>query len=314
MTRLRVVLIAGPTASGKSLAAARVAAALGGIVVNADAMQVYRDLHIVTAQPEPDDLALAPHHLFGHVDGAERYSVGRWLVDVGLVLKTAARRGQPVVFAGGTGLYFKALCEGLAEMPAVPAQIERRWRRVLKEDGPWALHGVLMARDPDAADGIDTNDGQRIVRALAVYEATGKSIRKWQSAATKPLVRPADVLAKAALMPPREDLYDRIERRFDAMLARGALDEVAVLLARRLDPDLPVMKAIGVPELARHLTGAVSIEDAIAKAKTASRRYAKRQMTWIRGQMTDWPVHAAPDELIQAFDRAGGDWVIGDAP
>jgi tRNA dimethylallyltransferase len=298
----QVILIAGPTASGKSLAAARIAAQRGGVVVNADAMQVYRDLSIITARPGAEELALAPHHLFGHVDGGERYSVGRWLRDVAPVLKAASARAQLVVIAGGTGLYFKALCEGLSEMPEVPAQIVRRWRAALKEDGPWALHAVLMARDAEVADTIEPGDGQRIVRALAIHDATGKSIRQWQEQAMPPLVPAGSIVARAALMPPREALYDRIEQRFDTMIGQGALDEVSALIARNLDPDLSVMKAIGVPELAAHLAGEMTIAEAIEKAKTASRRYAKRQMTWIRGQMADWPVYSCPAELAAKLE------------
>lgn len=298
---LRVVLIAGPTASGKSLAAATCAARLDGIVVNADAMQVYRDLLLVTARPGAPEFELAPHHLFGHVDGAERYSVGRWLEDVAPILMAAGRRNQPVVVAGGTGLYFRSLLEGLSELPDVPGRIVQKWRRSLKEDGPWALHAVLMSRDPEAADSIDANDGQRIVRALAVREATGKSIRHWQAKAARPLVKPGEIIAKAALIPRRDVLYERIERRFDEMIRQGAVEEVAALLERHLDPDLPVMKAIGVPELAAHLAGELSLEEAVVKAKTASRRYAKRQMTWIRGQMADWPGYDSPDDLVDAL-------------
>ena len=285
----QVVLIAGPTASGKSEAAIHAAEERGGVVVNADAMQVYRDLRVITARPNDDDEMRAVHHLFGHVDAAERYSVGRWLSDVAPVLKAAARRGQPVVFVGGTGLYFKALTEGLSEMPEVPRAIAGRWQRALKDEGPWALHAVLMAQDPEMADLLEPSDGQRIVRALSIKQATGKSIRHFQAAAGKPLLAPGDIVQRMVLMPERAVLYERINRRFDAMISAGAMEEVEALVARHLDPDLPAMKAIGVPEIAEAIAGTVSMEDAIEKAKTNSRRYAKRQMTWIRSQMADWP-------------------------
>jgi tRNA dimethylallyltransferase len=285
----QVVLIAGPTASGKSEAAIRVAEDLGGIIVNADAMQVYRDLRVITARPDLQDEQRVVHHLFGHVDAAERCSVGRWLADVAPVFQAAARRSQPVVFVGGTGLYFKALCEGLSDMPEVPHAITGRWQRALKQDGPWALYAVLMARDPEAADMLEPSDGQRIVRALSVKEATGRSIRHFQATAARPLVGADSRVLRVALLPEREVLYQRIDARFDAMVAGGAVDEVEALLARKLDPDLPAMKAIGVPEIAMALCSEISLQEAIEKAKTNSRRYAKRQMTWIRGQMADWP-------------------------
>ena len=287
----RVVLIAGPTASGKSQAAIGIAEQLGGVVINADAMQVYRDLKIVTARPCPEDEARVPHHLFGHVDADQRYSVGQWLSDIQPVLKAAARRGQAAVVVGGTGLYFKALCEGLSEVPEVPASVSGRWQRMLKEEGPWALHAVLMARDAQGADALDPNDGHRIVRALCVHEVTGKSIRQLNENQSQPLISKSDVLFKAILMPEREELYQRIEQRFDDMIGTGALEEVKALVARQLEPGLPVMKAIGVPELSAHLAGGITLEDAAEKAKTHSRRYAKRQMTWARGQMADWTVY-----------------------
>ncbi|MGI9464076.1 MAG: tRNA (adenosine(37)-N6)-dimethylallyltransferase MiaA [Aestuariivirgaceae bacterium] len=283
-----VILIAGPTASGKSQAAIALAGKLGGIVVNADAMQVYRDLSILTARPGRQDEQQVPHHLFGHVDGRERYSVGRWLEDLEPILKDAAMQGKMAIIVGGTGLYFKALCEGLSAIPEIPRQISSHWLRRLKEQGPCDLHAVLMAEDAEAANTIEPGDGQRIVRALAVRQATGKSIRHFQSSTAEPLVLPQQILMRTALLPDRTQLYQRIDERFEAMAEHGALDEVAALLARRLDPDLPVMKAIGVPELAGHLAGGLTLADAMDKAKTNSRRYAKRQMTWIRGQMADW--------------------------
>ncbi len=290
--RQRVVLIAGPTASGKSHAAIRMAEEMGGVVVNADSMQVYRDLRVISARPDAADQARVPHHLFGHVDAAERYSVGRWLDDVEPLLQASAERGLPVVVAGGTGLYFKALTEGLADMPDVPRQVSARWQRALKEDGSWALHAVLAARDPAAADALEPGDGQRIIRALAVHEVSGRPISQLQSAAGRPLVGAADIVRRLVIMPRREELYQRIDARFEAMIDAGALDEVRALVARRLDADLPAMKAIGVPELARYLAGELTLADAVETAKMKSRRYAKRQMTWIRGQMADWDVRA----------------------
>jgi tRNA dimethylallyltransferase len=292
----RVVLIAGPTASGKSGAAVAIAEKLGGMIINADAMQVYKDLNIISARPGPDDEARATHHLFGHVDAAERYSVGRWLEDVEPVLQSAARHGQPAIVVGGTGLYFKALLEGLSAIPDIPSQITSHWNRQLKENGPWALHSVLMAQDIETADELDTNDGQRIVRALSVRQATGKSIRQFSN--SQPLLKDTDVALRAVLLPDRDQLYARIEDRFDNMIKAGALTEVEALTARNLPGDLPAMRAIGIPELAAHLRGEQSLDDAIEKAKTNSRRYAKRQMTWIRGQMADWTLFTEPDNLV----------------
>lgn len=292
----RVVLIAGPTASGKSGAAVAIAEKLGGIVINADAIQVYKDLNIISARPGPDDAARAPHHLFGHVDAAERYSVGRWLADVEPVLTAAARRSQPAIVVGGTGLYFKALLEGLSNVPDIPPQITSRWNRLLKEEGPWAIHAVLMAQDPESADELDPNDGQRIIRALAVKQATGKSIRLFTN--STPLVTQKQLVARAVLLPDRAELYSRIDIRFDSMMGTGALNEVKTLIARKLPDDLPAMRAIGVPELAAHLRGEQSLNEAIEKAKTNSRRYAKRQMTWIRGQMANWTLFTEPEDLI----------------
>ena len=292
----RVALIAGPTASGKSGAAAEIAEKLGGIIVNADAMQVYKDLNIISARPGPDDEARAPHHLFGHVDAAERFSVGRWLEDVEPVLAAAAKRGQPIIITGGTGLYFKALLEGLSVIPDISPQITGHWNQQLKEHGPWALHSVLMAQDTDTADELEPNDGQRIVRALSVRQATGKSIRQFTN--SEPLLKDADVTLRAILLPDRDKLYSRIESRFDHMIKAGALMEVETLVVRNLPDDLPAMRAIGVPELAAHLHGEQTLDEAVEKAKTNSRRYAKRQMTWIRGQMADWTMFTEPDDLI----------------
>ena len=293
-----VVLIAGPTASGKSQAAIAIAERLNGIIVNADAMQVYRDLQILTARPAEDDLARAPHKLFGHVDAEESYSVGRWLSDVESILAEASAAGQLTIFVGGTGLYFKALSEGLSDIPSVPQAITARWKKILKEDGPWALHAVLMARDSETADATDPGDGQRIVRALAVREATGKSIRHFQSRGAKPLISADEVALRAVLMPDRANLYERIDARFEKMVSAGAVHEVKTLLDRNLDTSLPAMKAIGVPELAQYLAGELSLAAAIESAKTHSRRYAKRQMTWIRGQMPDWEQFTEPKPLI----------------
>ena len=291
----RIALIAGPTASGKSGAAIALAERLGGVVVNADAMQVYSDLCTVTARPGHGETGHVPHYLFGHVDAAKRYSVARWLNEVARILQT---RECPVFITGGTGLYFKALMEGLSDIPEPPENTVAYWRRQADQLSGEDLFDTLCARDPLAAETLEPGDTQRIIRAISVKQATGKSIREFQEDESEPLVSEEDVLFRGILLPERELLYQRIEHRFDQMMLAGALHEVRSLLKRNLDNTLPVMKAIGVRELAEHIAGRLSLENAIAKAKTSSRRYAKRQSTWIRGQMADWPVFDEPDALI----------------
>lgn len=281
------VLIAGPTASGKSDLALRVCDLLGGAVVNADSMQVYKDLEILTARPGRSDLAAAPHHLFGHVDGASPYSVGHWLEETRLVAdKLWADETVPVV-VGGTGLYFKALTEGLAEMPEIAPATRERWRYRLIEDGAAALHRMLRKIDPEAALDLRPTDGQRIARALEIMEETGRSIRDWQNEALAKSSFAGKTVVGIVLQLDRAILRQRIGLRFDQMMRRGALSEVETLLARRLDPDRTVMKAIGVPQLQSCLNGTVKLEDAVERAKIDSGRYAKRQDTWFRNQMAD---------------------------
>jgi tRNA dimethylallyltransferase len=292
----RAVLIAGPTASGKSalaldLAEKLVRAGRPAAIVNADSMQVYSGLHILTARPDAGEMARAPHHLYGHVPPSERYSVGRWLDDVRGVLAGLEAAGHLPVLVGGTGLYFSALTQGLAALPDIPAAVREHWRTEMAAQGPAALHRLLEERDAGAAATIRPGDRQRIVRALEVKEATGRSILAWQQGQggepEPPLIEPA-MARRLVVEPDRAALYERIERRFDAMVEAGALDEVAALLELDLDPDLPVMKAIGVKAFADFLGKRISLEEAIVRAKTESRQYAKRQMTWLRNQMDGW--------------------------
>lgn len=291
-----VILIAGPTASGKSAAALTLAEEIGAEIVNADALQVYRDLQILSARPSPADELRGAHHLFGHIDGAVRYSVGGWAKDVAATLAAVRARGKPAVVVGGTGLYFRALTEGLSDAPDIPADIRRDAEARLAAIGLDAFRAEVLAADPAMAR-LKPADRQRHLRAWEVWRATGRPLSKIQQAAGTPIA-PA-IAAKVIIEPPRADLYRVIDTRFDAMLAKGAMDEARALRARNLDPMLPVMKAVGVAELLLHLGGALSLDEAVHGAKQSSRRFAKRQMTWFRNQTPDWPRTSAPAEAVE---------------
>jgi tRNA dimethylallyltransferase len=278
-----ITLIAGPTASGKSALALDLAARRGGHIVNADSMQVYDGLRILTARPDADEMAMAPHHLYGHVPPAIAYSTGAWVRDV-LALLERLPADAPLIFVGGTGLYFRALTEGLSPMPDVPDAIRSDLRARLAAEGAPALHADLAMRDSEGAAALDPGDGQRIVRALEVLEASGRPLADWQAQAAEPVLSAEAVTERWRVMPDRASLYARIEARFDTMIAAGALDEVRSLRALGLASDLPAMKAIGVRELGAVLDGTLDEDAAIARAKTATRQYAKRQMTWFRNQ------------------------------
>ncbi len=277
------ILIAGPTASGKSALALNLARQSGGVIVNADSMQVYSGLRLLTARPDANDEVKAPHLLYGHVDPGESYSTGRYMRDVEAQERRGAFAGRPAVFVGGTGLYFRALIQGLSEIPEVPASIRQKWRAAAVEEGAAALHRLLGERDPQAAAAIHAADAQRIVRALEVLEASGRQISEWQKAAGQPVVDGASARL-LVVEPDREELARRISRRFDAMLENGVLDEARALGARGLDPALPAMKAIGLRELIAADRGEIALAEAIEQAKIATRQYAKRQMTWFRNQ------------------------------
>ncbi|MBH9994554.1 MULTISPECIES: tRNA (adenosine(37)-N6)-dimethylallyltransferase MiaA [Bartonella] len=285
MKKRTITLIAGPTASGKSDFALKLAEKSGASIVNADSMQVYSVLQIITARPDNDDMMRVPHYLYGYVSPEKPYSTGQWLKDASDIIKSVE---GPLIFVGGTGLYFKTLLEGMAEIPDIPANIREKWREELKKKGASALYNILKDIDGPVARRLSDHDGQRIIRALEVYEATGKPLGYWQSQKTKPVLEGEDV-TKLLLMPDRNLVYRRIEDRFDKMVDNGALDEVRSLIKLGLDPSMPAMKAIGVPEFNRVLRDEDSIETAIVKAKTGTRRYAKRQMTWFRHQLaSDW--------------------------
>lgn len=293
------ILIAGPTASGKSALAIRLARHLRGIVVNCDSMQVYADLRIITARPSLAEEKLVPHRLFGHVDAACNSSAGLWLNDVQTLFSEIDELHLLPIFVGGTGLYFKALTQGLSAMPAVPAAVRDQVRAMAEDKPSPVLHALLSSRDPATAARLRPSDRQRIIRALEVFEASGRPLAEWQEGTRDtPLLDIADCVA-VFLSPDRDKLRARIDERFEIMLAEGALDEVAALARRGLDPALPAMRAHGVPWLLAHLRGEISLTEAAREGKADTRRYAKRQFTWFRHQMPGWRWHA-PEEAEEA--------------
>jgi tRNA dimethylallyltransferase len=282
-----VILIAGPTASGKSALALTLAEKLGGEVINADSMQVYRDLRIITARPAPDEERRVPHRLYGHVDAAEYYSTGRWCGDAAAALEAARAAGRPAIVTGGTGLYFNALIRGLAAVPPIPESIRQDLRARLASEGAPALHAELATRDPEGAARLRPNDRSRVTRALEVMLATGRSLYDWHGD-NKPAIVDLAGAAKVFLMPEREALLKRIDARFDTMMTSGALDEVRALAARGLDPSLPAMKAHGVPWLIRYLKDEIALAEAVEGGKRDTRQYTKRQGTWFRNQLPEF--------------------------
>jgi tRNA dimethylallyltransferase len=298
----RTLLIAGPTASGKSALALTLAERLGGVIVNADSMQVYRDLRTITARPTVDDEARVPHRLYGHVDAAENYSVGRWCADAQAALAAIERAGQLPILVGGTGLYFKALTQGLSVVPPTPPEIRTAVRARCDRDGVAALHAELARRDPAMAERVRPGDRMRIARALEVIEATGRSLADWHGDGMPAILDPESAV-KVFLAVDRAELHRRIDSRFDAMLAAGALDEVRALDARRLDPMLPAMKAHGVPWLRRNLAGEIGLDEAAEGGKRDTRRYTKRQVTWFRHQMPGWN-WLGPETALAEIERS----------
>jgi tRNA dimethylallyltransferase len=298
----RAVLIAGATASGKSALALALAEAIGGTVINADSMQVYRDLRIITARPSPAEEARVPHRLYGHVDAAENYSTGRWCLDVAAAMAEVHGAGRLPILVGGTGLYFKTLTRGLARIPPIPPALRACLRRRLSQEGATALYAELAARDPLSARRLMPGDRVRILRALEVVLATGRSLAQWQHEGA-PVALDAGKALRIFLEVERSALYARIAARFDAMLAAGALEEVRALLARGLDPALPVMKAHGVPWLIRHLRGEIELAEAAEGARRDTRRYTKRQATWFRHQLSDW-TWMTPERALAEVRRA----------
>jgi tRNA dimethylallyltransferase len=283
----KAVLIAGPTASGKSALALALAQKTGGVVINADSMQVYQDLRVITARPTRQEEALLSHRLYGHVDAAVNFSAGSWLADAARVLSETRGQNRLPIFVGGSGLYFKALTRGLSAVPPIPAELREGVRARLERDGVEALHAELARRDPASAERLKPRDRTRIARALEVVESTGRSLTDWHREGLPPLL-PGGEFSALFLSPDRDQLYARIDARFDAMLKAGALEEVAGLAARKLDPLLPAMKAHGVPALIRHLNGELTLDEAAAIGRADTRHYAKRQFTWFRHQLPEF--------------------------
>jgi tRNA dimethylallyltransferase len=297
------VLIAGPTASGKSALATKLARDYGGAVINTDALQVYRELRVLSARPDASDEAQAPHYLYGFVSAFEPFSVGHWLEAAKAALADVRAKGLLPIFAGGTGLYFAALLQGLSPVPEIHASIRVEARQKLSELGNERFHIELTARDPVMGARLNPGDSQRIVRAWEVIEATGQSLAEWQALKGVPAL--TGDLARFVLKPNRDWLVERIARRFRMMVEQGGLDEVRALRDGGLAGDAPAARALGVPQLTAHLDGRVSLEQAIEQATIETRRYAKRQMTWFRHQMPDWSVIERSDvgEMAVIIER-----------
>ncbi len=292
----RALLLAGPTASGKSAAALTLAREFGATIVNADSIQVYADLRILTARPTRAEEGQAPHRLFGEIDGAVNFSVGRWARRAGEIL--AEISDSPIIFVGGTGLYFRALTGGLSDMPAVSEAARARVRAEAEGRPTPDLHAELAAADPETSARLRPTDRQRVLRALEVFLATGRPLASFQGAREKPALKPGQ-RGGLFLAPDRATLYQRIDARFDAMIAEGALGEVERLAERKLDPALPVTRAHGVPHLIAHLEGRLSLAEAAERGKLDTRHYAKRQFTWARHQLAgfEW---VAPEQAVEA--------------
>jgi tRNA dimethylallyltransferase len=292
-----LIVVAGPTASGKSALALRLGEAERGVIINADSMQLYRDLPILTARPTAEDQARAPHRLYGILDAAVPASAGRWLELAGVAIAEAAAERRPAIVVGGTGLYLHALLRGLAPVPDILADIRAAARARLAALGAPAFHAELADLDPVMAARLRPTDRQRLLRAYEVIVGTGRSLAAWQTMPPRRVSLPARRVG-LALMPPRAALYERIERRLAAMIEGGGLAELKALHERSLPADLPLLRAMAVPELLAHLAGRVDLDTALARAVTQTRRYAKRQLTWLRHRLPELrPVAEFGDQL-----------------
>ncbi len=280
-------LIAGPTAGGKSALALQLAEEIGGEIINADSLQLYSDLRILTARPRVEDVARVPHHLYGVADAGEAWSVGRWLRAATAIITEITERGRPVVIVGGTGLYFRALTEGLAEIPPVPAKVRSETQEAYETMGETGFRRQLAQVDPVAAGRISAGDRQRLTRAFEVFAATARPLSDWQS--DKHSALPAEIWRGQVIDLARDQLVARCEARLMNMVTAGVLQEVAAIVTRRLPAQLPAMKALGLAPFAAHLNGDLSLNAALNQANIDTRRYAKRQATWFRNQTPDWP-------------------------
>jgi len=304
MTSKRAILIAGPTASGKSSIAVQVAGALEGVVINADSMQVYGDLEILTARPGPAELEAVPHALYGVRSGAEVFSVADWLSLAKREADKAWKTGKVPVFTGGTGLYFKALLGGLVDVPEIPESIRDKLQERLDQAGPELLYKELEAKDPKTAQRLKPRDRQRIIRALEVIEATGKPLSRWLEEENENPFRGVEFL-KFCLLAEPGDLNRKIRTRFDNMIEKGALKEAGDFAAQRIDLARPITKALGLRPLLRHLKGEIPLAEAIDLAVIETRQYAKRQRTWFRNQFTDWAfIEATPGAVEKILSLA----------
>ena len=298
----RAILIAGPTASGKSALALRLAQEAGGSIINADSMQVYRELRVLTARPSVEDEARVPHLLYGHVPAAEAYSAGRYAREAAAAIAEVRRAGRRPVIVGGTGLYFRALLQGLSPIPEVPADVRAHWRTQAQRLAPEALHAILATRDPEMAARLRPTDPQRVTRALEVLEGTGRSLAYWQHQPGEPVLAEHDTI-RLVVMPERDELSRRCDARFAQMMEQGAMDEVGILARLNLEPGLPAMRALGVAPLLQLLAGELTKQAAIETASAETRQYAKRQLTWLRSNMRSWrSLNTQEMESIGAFN------------
>lgn len=288
---LTPILIAGATASGKSKLALDLAHTHGGCIINADSMQVYRDLRILTARPSAADEAAVPHKLYGHVPAGEAYSVARYVEDAAVAVREAQAAGLRPILTGGTGLYFKALLEGLSPIPAIAEDVRAHWRTQAEVQGGPALHAILAQRDSEMAERLVPSDTQRVVRALEVLEATGRSLADWQRQPGLPVI--TEPVTKLLVRRSRGELHARADARFEDMMEAGALAEAAALGGLDLDPALPAMRALGVAPLIAAARGQIALEEAVAQAKAETRKYIKRQETWFRKYMISWNINSA---------------------
>jgi tRNA dimethylallyltransferase len=282
-----VIFVAGPTASGKSELALMLAERFDGVVINADSMQVYKEMRVLTARPDDAEEARAPHRLYGVLSVSDSCSAGRWAELAKAEIEVAIAAGKVPILVGGTGLYFEALIDGIAPTPEIPAKVRNLVRAKMEELGAVEFHRLLAAKDPAMAEKLHSNDRQRLMRAMEVIEATGLSLAKWQHQQS---VGPEFENPWLGLVVdiPRDELYARCDKRLDLMLEEGALEEVKVLKKKGFDRNLPAMKALGVPDFMAYLDGDMALDEALLKAKTGTRRYAKRQLTWLRRKMISW--------------------------